>query len=87
MELDIIVEVWKMVRESIISSDRYSVAENLVTILIDSDFSPVEIKSAFRGDGDVIEALKYHVDHEFGDTDDEESYEEDSGYDDDEEEW
>lgn len=62
MKLSLIVEVWQMVKESIISTDRDTVAENLVTILIDNDYSPAEIKSAFRDDYDVASALKYHVD-------------------------
>ena len=62
MKLALITEVWQMVKESVISTDRHQVAENLVTILIDNDYSPAEIKTAFRDDYDVTTALKYHVD-------------------------
>jgi hypothetical protein len=62
MKLDVISEVWNMAKDSILSTDRDTVAENLVGILIDNDFSPNDIKSAFRGDYDVIAALKVYVD-------------------------
>ena len=90
MKLDVIAEVWAMMKESVIATDRDTVAENLVTILIDHDFSPSQIRSAFRDDPDVTTAIKYHVDdavdleEEFEDSDfeeyvdvDEEDYDED----------
>lgn len=82
MKLALITEVWQMVKESIISTDRDTVAENLVTILIDNDYSPAEIKSAFRDDYDVASALKYHVDDAIDledDVDQEEDFYEDYG--------
>jgi hypothetical protein len=62
MKLALIAEVWYMMKESVIATDRDTVAENLVSILIDSDHSAAEIRSAFREDSDVISALKYHID-------------------------
>ena len=87
MKLDIIAEVWSMAKESIIVTDRDSVAENLVTILIDHDFSPRDIKSAFADDPYVSQALKDHVDDAIDFEDDDleyEEYEEDFDIDDDE---
>ena len=62
MKLALIAEVWYMMKESVIATDRDTVAENLVSILIDNDHSAAEIRSAFREDSDVISALKYHID-------------------------
>ena len=62
MKLDVISEVWLMMKDSILSTDRDTVAENLVGILIDHDYSPADIKTAFRGDYDVSLALKEYVD-------------------------
>lgn len=62
MKLALIAEVWHMMKESVIATDRDTVSENLVSILIDNDHSAAEIRSAFREDSDVIAALKYHVD-------------------------
>ena len=86
MKLDVIAEVWLMMKDSILSTDRDTVAENLVGILIDNDYSPAEIKSAFRGDYDVSTALKEYVDDavEFEDEDEETEYEE---YDEDEDNY
>lgn len=62
MKLALITEVWSMMKESVITTDRETVAENLVSILIDNDYSAADIRSAFRDDADVVAALKYHID-------------------------
>ena len=88
MKLDLIAEIWNMTRESIMAIDRDVIAENLVGILIDHDFSASEIQSTFREDYDIITALKVYVDDavEFEEEDAEyEEYEdEDDSYNDDE---
>lgn len=87
MRLDVIAEIWNMAKESILSNDRDTVAENLVGILIENDYSPSDIKSAFRGDYDISTALKVYVEDavEFEEEESEyEEYEEDTDYDDDE---
>lgn len=87
MKLALIAEVWQMMKESVIATDRDAVAENLVSILIDNDHSAAEIRSAFRDDGDVIAALKYHIDDavEFEEEELEyEEYEDEDDYNDDE---
>ena len=77
MKLDIVAEIWGITKESIIATDRDTVAENLVAILIDHDYSPADIKKAFRDDYDVATALKYHMDDVSAFEDEEESeYEE-----------
>jgi len=86
MRLDVIAEIWNMVKDSILSNDRDAVAENLVGILIENDYSPGDIKSAFRDDYDVSTALKVYVEDaiEFEEESEYEEYEEDIDYDDDE---
>jgi hypothetical protein len=74
MKLDVIAEIWSMTKESILSTDRDTVAENLVGILIDHDFTSAEIKSAFRGDYDVTTALKEYL-ADIGEFEDEEDAE------------
>jgi len=76
-----------MTRESIMAIDRDAIAENLVGILIDNDFSAAEIKSTFRDDEDIIAALKAYVEDavEFEEESEYEEYEdEDDNYND---EW
>jgi hypothetical protein len=60
--LSLAAELWSAVKESIISSDRASVADTVIAMLIDHDVSAEEIRREFRGDGDIIEALKYYSD-------------------------
>ena len=68
--LALLVEVWSVVKESVISTDRAQVSDSIVSILVDHDISPDEIRRAFRGDGDITDALKFYID-------DDESWEED----------
>jgi hypothetical protein len=87
MKLDLIAQIWNMTRESIMAIDRDAIAENLVGILIDHDFSAAEIKSTFRDDEDIIAALKAYVEDavEFEEESEYEEYEdEDDNYND---EW
>lgn len=88
MKLDIIAEIWNMTRDSIMANDRDAIAENMVGILIDNDFSPSEIQSTFREDYDIITALKVYVDDAVEFEEEESEYEEyedeDDSYDD---EW
>jgi hypothetical protein len=88
MKLDIIAQIWNMTRESIMAIDRDYIAENLVGILIDNDFSAAEIKSTFRDDEDVISALKAYVEDAVEFEEEESEYEkyedEDDNYNDDE---
>lgn len=87
MKLDLLAEVWTMMKDSIIPTDREQVANNLVLILIDNDWSAANIKAAFRGDFDVLEALKDYGDIHAEEDEDEVEYEEDEDYNDDEDEW
>lgn len=84
LELSLASEVWEVVKPSVISSDRSSVADNLVSMLIDNGYVAEDIKSAFRNDWDIIEALKYYVSDDDNEewTDDEEDI-----LDDDDDEW
>lgn len=86
--LTLVVEMWLAVKESIISSDRAIVADNVISLLVDHDVSVDEIHRAFRGEGDIIDALKYHVDaSDFQFDDDEDELDEvDYSFDDDDEE-
>lgn len=90
MSLSLVAEMWSAVKESIISSDRSVVADNIISMLIDNDISPDEIRKEFRGEGDIIDALKYYMDSEdWSDSEeDEEIDEEELNFDDeDEEDW
>ena len=92
--LTLVVETWNAVKESIISSDRGVVADNVVSLLIDHDIAHDEIRRAFRGEGDIIDALKYYIDNDEKwdetaeeDDDDELEYRYDDEDDDESEDW
>lgn len=81
MNLNLICEVWDAMRSHIDLNERKEAADTLVNLLVDNNFEFDEIKEAFRGQKEILTALKTYVDHH--ETDDEEYYEED----DDEDEW
>jgi len=81
MSLDFVAEVWDALREHIDINERKGAADTLVSFLVDNNFEADEIKDAFRGEKEILNALKDYVsEHEV-----EEEYEE---YDEDEDdEW
>ena len=81
MSLDFTAEVWDALRSHIDQHERKDAADTLINLLIDHNHEADDIKSAFKGDKDMIGALKYYMDqHE-----DEAEYEEED--EEDEDEW
>jgi len=82
MKLDFVAEVWDALRTHIDFNDRTDAADSLINLLIDNNYEAEDIKDAFKGDKEMLTALKENLAHQ----DTEESYEE---YDEDEdqEEW
>ena len=92
--LTLLAEVWSVIKDSISTSDRDGVADTIVSLLIDHDISPDEIKRAFKGDdGGVLDVLKFYaeVDQddmvEDDDIDDELDYTFEDEDSDDDDEW
>jgi hypothetical protein len=78
MAADLANEVWQELKRYVNGLDRAEAAEALVSVLIDNDVSAEEIKSAFKSDSEVKQALKQYLDdHADEDEDDEDEYEED----------
>ena len=80
MAAELANEVWQELKRYVNGMDRAEAAEALVGVLIDNDVSAEEIKSAFKSDSEVKQALKQYLDDH---ADEEEDY--DDEYDDDEE--
>ncbi len=78
MSLDLISEVWDVLREHIDFNDRSDAADTLVNFLMDNNYEVDDIKDSFK-DKDITKALKGYAEQHFQ----EEEYEE---YDDDEDE-
>jgi hypothetical protein len=83
MAVDLANEVWQELKRYVNTVDRADAAESLVSVLIDNDISAEEIKSAFKSDSEVKQALKQYLDDHVEDEDD---YDDDEDYDD-EEDW
>jgi homoserine dehydrogenase len=84
MSLDLVTEVWDVLRSHIDFNERGDAADTLVNFLIDNNYEAEDIKDAFRGDKEIITAVKdYLSQHE-----DELEYEDEDYYgDSDDDEW
>ena len=82
MNLNFVSEVWDALRSHIDFNDRTDAADSLINLLIDNNYEAEDIKDAFKGDKEVLTALKENLAHQ----DTEESYE-DYDEDDADEEW
>ena len=82
MNLDFVAEVWDALRTHIDFNDRTDAADSLINLLIDNNYEAEDIKDAFKGDKEMLTALKENLAHQ----DTEESYE-DYDEDDADEEW
>jgi len=81
MSLLFITEVWEAITQHVSASDRTDAAESLVNLLIDNDYEADDIKEAFRGNRDILGALKDYTDSvevedEYEDYDEDEDYDE-----------
>jgi hypothetical protein len=71
MSLNVITEVWEILREHIDMGDRDEAADSLVNFLMDNNYEVDDIKDAFK-DKDITTALKGYAEQHFQ----EEEYEE-----------
>lgn len=79
MSLDLVTEVWDVLRSHIDFNDRSEAAESLVNYLIDTNYEAEDIKDAFKGDKEIITAVKdYLSQHEDDQEYDDEDYDCDS---------
>ena len=84
MAVNLANEVWQEIKRYVNGMDRAEAAEALVSVLIDNDISAEEIKTAFKSDSEVKQALKQYLDdHADDDYDDEEEDYDDEEEDDD----
>ncbi len=78
MSVELASEIWTEVKRYINSVDRNEAAETVVSILIDNDVDAEDIKTIFKGDGDIKRALADYLKEE-----EELEEEEEDDYDDD----
>ena len=70
MYLSIMSEVWDEIKRYINTVDRSEAAETLVSVLIDNDSDPEDIREAFKSDADVRRALAEYLDTDRDDEED-----------------
>jgi hypothetical protein len=82
--IELVAECWDGVKHFLNPMDRADAADTLVTILVDHNVEPDDIKEAFRGDKDVKQAVKQYLqensDQEEHDDEDYDDHEEDDDY-------
>jgi hypothetical protein len=83
MTLNFVAEVWDALRNHIDFNERKDAADSLVNLLIENNYEADEIKEAFRGEKEILTALKDYV-NEHEAEEEYEDYEEES---DDDGEW
>ena len=80
MSLDLVSEIWGEMKRYMSPIDRVEAADYLISILVDNDYAPEDIRSHFRSDSDVKKALTNYIE--------ENSEEESEEYsDEDEDDW
>ncbi len=78
MSVELASEIWTEVKRYINSVDRSEAAETVVGILIDNDVDAEDIKTIFKGDGDIKRALAdYLKEEEELEEEDEDDYDDD----------
>ena len=75
MSLNLVVEVWEILREHIDFNDRAEAADTMVNYLMDNNYEVDDIKNEFK-DKDITKALKGYAEQHFQEED-YEDYEED----------
>lgn len=80
MNSTIASEIWGELRRFVNTVDRQEAADTLVSILIDNDEDPDDIKSAFVGDPEIKIALSNYLTEDIDEYDEEED---DNEYDED----
>ena len=69
--LGIVSEVWDVLRSHIDMNDRDDAADNLINLLIDNNYEADEIRNAFRGEKEILNALKNYIAEQEEDYDEE----------------
>jgi len=83
MPITVAKELWSELKRYVNTVDRTEAAETVVSVLIDNDVDPEDIKTEFKSDADIKRALVHYLKDQ-PEEEDEEDYEEDNdGYDDD----
>ncbi len=75
--------IWDELKRYINTVDRADAAENFISVLIDNDCDPNDIKSVFSGDKDIKLALSNYLDASEDESEYDEDEDDDADFDDD----
>ena len=78
MSIEVLSATWAELKRYINVVDRSEAAETFVSVMIDNDVTPDEIRNEFKNESDIKKALLSYL----GKDDTEEEIEEDEDYDD-----
>jgi hypothetical protein len=76
MSVELSSEIWNELKRYINTVDREEAAEVLVSVLVDNDVDPDDIRDMYKGDKEVKVALAAYI-KDLSDDPDEEEYDED----------
>lgn len=76
MTVDLASDIWNELKRYINTVDRNEAAEVLVSVLVDNDCDPDDIRVAFKGDSDVKIALASYI-KDLDDEPEEEDFDDD----------
>lgn len=83
MAVNLVSEIWGEIKRYVNTVDRSEAAETMVSIMIDNDIDADEIRSAFKNDSDIKQALSTYLkdqEEEFDDLEEEEEDDYDDSY-------
>jgi len=91
MNLNLVSEMWDILKPNIQVGDVNDAAESLVNYLVDNDYDPQEIKRTFKGDSSIQKAVGYFIESNNDsfeeDFDDYEEYLDNYSYNDEDEDY
>ena len=70
MSVTVANDLWNELRRFLSTPDRAEAADAVVAVLIDNDYDAEDIRSAFKGDKDIKQALESYIDDTDLDSDD-----------------
>jgi hypothetical protein len=76
MSVELSSEIWNELKRYINTVDREEAAEVLVSVLVDNDVDPDDIRDMYKGDKEVKVALAAYI-KDLSDDPDEEEYDDD----------
>ena len=80
MTEQVAAEIWREIKRYINPGERTDAAETVLSVMIDHDCDPADIRAAFGSDAEMKRALQGYLDDQQDDDDEEDIDEEDSGY-------